>query len=116
MNTPNLEEDDIDPADRVEVIPELNNTFRPLRDMVLALYNDMKKKQGDIYIPPTKKIANQVFHDAKVVACGVKCEHTKVGNTIRVGEHHGDFYNIAGKRHVLIREKDIVGIYNNIQT
>lgn len=92
-------------------VPEVT-TFRPMRDMVLAEYveEDLNRKVGSLFMPTSKKSANQLYVTAIVKAVGGKCEYVKAGATIMIGEHHGDYYKINNKRHVLIRERDISGI------
>ena len=103
---PDIEVDE----DTPEVIPEVQS-FRPLRDMVLCEYLDEKNKmQGGLWIPPNKTLANQVFHNAKVIAAGPHCVEVGVGMVVRIGEHHGEYVKMNGKKHTILRERNISGI------
>ena len=92
-------------------VPE-TTMFRPLRDMVLARYieEDQNRKVGELFMPQSKKSRDKLFVRAEVIAHGPKCDAAKIGTVIFVGEHHGDYYVINGKRCVLIRERDISGV------
>ena len=88
--------------------------IRPLRDLIVLDPESPPGKIGLLYIPDIKKSTkNQTFYYARVVAHGPKTVAAKTGTRVLVSEYGGDPVEDGGRKLIIIRERDIVGLEVN---
>ncbi len=84
--------------------------FKPLKDRVFVRYSEeMERTAGGIYVPDTAKEKPQ---KGVVEAVGSEVKEVKVGNTILFDKYSGSKITIDNTEHLIIKEEDILGIFN----
>jgi chaperonin GroES len=93
--------------------------IRPLADRIVVKRTEHEEKtKGGIIIPDSAK---EKPVEGKVVAVGsgktlkdgkVHPVDVKVGDRVLFGKYSGTEVKIDGEEHVLLREDDLIGVYN----
>jgi chaperonin GroES len=85
--------------------------FQPLGDRVFVTYTEeMERTSGGIYVPDTAKEKPQ---RGTVQAVGKKVENVKVGDQVLFDKYSGSKLRIDDEDCLILKEEDILGIFNN---
>ena len=76
----------------------------PLGDCILIKQNI--EKQGLILLPQSKMFSGVIM------AAGKKATDVAVGDNVLFGEHSGQKVTHEGEDYLMMREKDVIGIFN----
>ena len=76
----------------------------PLGDCILIKQN--VAKQGLILLPESK------MYSGIIVAADKKATDVTVGDNVLFGEHSGQKVTHEGNDYLMMREKDVIGIFN----
>lgn len=84
--------------------------FEPLGDRVLIGFTEEDgKTAGGIYIPDSAK---EKSSKGKVEATGDRVRHLKPGYEVFIDQYSGTKITIEGIEYLIIKEKDILGIFS----
>jgi chaperonin GroES len=85
--------------------------FQPLGDRVFVTYTEeMERTSPRIYVPDTAKEKPQ---RGTVQAVGKKVENVKVGDQVLFDKYSGSKLRIDDEDCLILKEEDILGIFNN---
>ena len=83
--------------------------FKPLKDRAFVSYSEeAEKTTGGLYIPEAAKEKPQ---KGKVEAIGSEVKDVKVGDTVLFDKYSGSKINIDGSDFLIIKEEDILGVF-----
>jgi chaperonin GroES len=92
--------------------------IRPLGDRILVKrIKEQEKTKGGIFIPDTAKEKPQ---EGKIVAVGkgkmteagkLVAPDVRAGDTILFGKYSGSEVKLDGEEHLIVREDDILGVF-----
>ena len=83
--------------------------FKPLKDRCFVSYTEeLERTAGGIYIPDAAKEKPQ---RGKVEAVGADVKSVKVGDLILFDKYSGSKINVDGTDYLIIKEEDILGIF-----
>jgi len=84
--------------------------FKPLKDRCFVSYTEeMERTAGGIYIPDAAKEKPQ---RGKIEAIGADVKAVKVGDIILFDKYSGSKINVDGTDYLIIKEEDILGIFD----
>lgn len=83
--------------------------FKPLKDRVFVSYTEeAERTAGGIYIPDAAKEKPQ---KGKVDGVGAEVKTLKIGDTVLFDKYSGSKINIEGTDYLIIKEEDILGVF-----
>jgi chaperonin GroES len=83
--------------------------FKPLKDRCFVSYTEeLERTSGGIYIPDAAKEKPQ---RGKVEAIGGDVKSVKVADIILFDKYSGSKINVEGTDYLIIKEEDILGIF-----
>jgi chaperonin GroES len=83
--------------------------FKPLKDRVFISYSEeMEKTAGGLYIPEAAKEKPQ---KGKIESVGAEVKSVKAGDTILFDKYSGSKINIENVEYLILKEEDILGIF-----
>ena len=84
--------------------------FKPLKDRCFVSYTEeLERTAGGIYIPDAAKEKPQ---RGKIEAIGADVKAVKVGDIILFDKYSGSKINVDGSDYLIIKEEDILGIFD----
>jgi chaperonin GroES len=85
--------------------------FQPLGDRVFVTYTEeMERTSGGIYVPDTAKEKPQ---RGTLQAVGKKVQNVKVGDQVLFDKYSGSKLRIDDEDCLILKEEDILGIFNS---
>jgi chaperonin GroES len=83
--------------------------FKPLKDRVFVSYSEESEKSaGGIYIPDSAKEKPQ---KGKVESIGLEVKSVKAGDMVLFDKYSGSKIILEEKEYLIIKEEDILGIF-----
>jgi chaperonin GroES len=83
--------------------------FKPLKDRVFVSYSEKSDKSaGGIYIPDSAKEKPQ---KGKVESIGLEVKSVKTGDLVLFDKYSGSKIILDEKEYLIIKEEDILGIF-----
>jgi len=84
--------------------------FKPLKDRCFVSYTEeLERTAGGIYIPDAAKEKPQ---RGKIEAVGADVKSVKVGDIVLFDKYSGSKINVEGTDYLIIKEEDILGIFD----
>src|SRR6266508_5812587 len=88
--------------------------FKPLKDRCFVSYTEeLERTAGGIYIPDAAKEKPQ---RGKIEAIGDDVKAVKVGEIVLFDKYSGSKINVDGTDYLIIKEEDILGIFEPYPT
>jgi chaperonin GroES len=85
--------------------------FKPLKDRVFVSYSaELEKTAGGLYIPEAAKEKPQ---KGKIEAIGAEVKSVKAGDLILFDKYSGSKINIENVEYLILKEEDILGIFED---